>query len=115
MIKNDHMAFQVSNMDASIRFYTEALGLKLLFRHVNEEVREDYAFLELDGGNRDHPAGRKRVNDFDDAPQLVETLVGPEPFRPREPFQHEMRHELGRNKVKICGGPLETTCLSPPL
>ncbi len=51
MIKNDHMAFQVSNMDASIRFYTEALGLKLLFRHVNEEVREDYAFLELDGGN----------------------------------------------------------------
>ena len=51
MTKNDHMAFQVSNMDASIRFYTEALGLKLLFRHVNEEVREDYAFLELDGGN----------------------------------------------------------------
>jgi lactoylglutathione lyase len=51
MIKNDHMAFQVSNMDASIRFYTGALGLKLLFRHVNEEVREDYAFLELDGGN----------------------------------------------------------------
>jgi len=51
MIKNDHTAFQVSNMDASIRFYTEALGLKLLFRHVNEEMREDYAFLELDGGN----------------------------------------------------------------
>ena len=51
MTKNDHSAFQVSNMDASIRFYTEALGLKLLFRHVNEEQREDYAFLELDGGN----------------------------------------------------------------
>jgi len=51
MTKNDHMAFQVSNMDASIRFYTEALGLKLLFRHVNEEQHEDYAFLELDGGN----------------------------------------------------------------
>ena len=51
MTKNDHTAFQVSNMDASIRFYTEALGLKLLFRHVNKEQREDYAFLELDGGN----------------------------------------------------------------
>jgi len=51
MTKNDHSAFQVSNMDASIRFYTEALGLKLLFRHVNEQQREDYAFLELDGGN----------------------------------------------------------------
>jgi len=51
MTKNDHSAFQVSNMDASIRFYTKALGLKLLFRHVNEQQREDYAFLELDGGN----------------------------------------------------------------
>ena len=51
MTKNDHMAFQVSNMDASIRFYTEALGLKLLFRHVNEQQHEDFAFLELDGGN----------------------------------------------------------------
>ena len=51
MTRNDHTAFQVSNMDASIRFYTEALGLKLLFRHVNEEQHEDYAFLELDGGN----------------------------------------------------------------
>jgi catechol 2,3-dioxygenase-like lactoylglutathione lyase family enzyme len=51
MIKNDHMAFQVSNMDESIKFYTEALGLRLMFRHVNPAEREDYAFLELDGGN----------------------------------------------------------------
>jgi lactoylglutathione lyase len=51
MPRNDHMAFRVSNMDASIRFYTRALGLRLLFRNVNEEQQEDYAFLELDGGN----------------------------------------------------------------
>jgi lactoylglutathione lyase len=51
MIKNDHMAFQVSNMDESIKFYTEALGLRLMFRHVNPAEHEDYAFLELDGGN----------------------------------------------------------------
>jgi lactoylglutathione lyase len=51
MTKNDHMAFQVSNMDQSIKFYTEALGLRLLFRNVNAEEQEDYAFLELDGGN----------------------------------------------------------------
>ncbi|MEW5719420.1 MAG: VOC family protein [Chloroflexota bacterium] len=51
MTKNDHMAFQVSNMDQSLKFYTETLGLRLLFRHVNVEEQEDYAFLELSGGN----------------------------------------------------------------
>ena len=32
MVKFDHMAFEVSNMDESIKFYTEILGLRLLFR-----------------------------------------------------------------------------------
>jgi lactoylglutathione lyase len=51
MVKNDHVAFAVSNMDESIQFYTQALGLRLLSRNVNAEEREDYAFLELEGGN----------------------------------------------------------------
>ncbi len=50
-MKNDHVAFEVSNMDQSIRFYTQVLGLRLLFRKVNIEEQEDYAFLELTGGN----------------------------------------------------------------
>ena len=51
MVKNDHMAFRVSNMDESIQFYTQTLGLRLLFRNVNPDVQEDYAILELEGGN----------------------------------------------------------------
>ena len=51
MRKNDHTAFQVSDMDAAIQFYTESLGLRLLFREINHEEREAFAFLELDGGN----------------------------------------------------------------
>ncbi|MBI5302016.1 MAG: VOC family protein [Chloroflexi bacterium] len=51
MNKNDHTAFQVSNLDAAIRFYTESLGLHLLFRNVNQAEHEAYAFLELNGGN----------------------------------------------------------------
>ena len=51
MTKNDHMAFQVSNMDQSLKFYTETLGLRLVLRNVNVEEHEDYAFLELSGGN----------------------------------------------------------------
>ncbi len=48
---NDHTAFRVRDLDASIRFYTQALGLKLLFRNINQEEGEAYAFLELEGGN----------------------------------------------------------------
>ena len=51
MTKNDHTAFQVSNMEQSLKFYTERLGLRLVFRNVSAEEQEEYAFLELDGGN----------------------------------------------------------------
>lgn len=50
-MKIDHTAIEVSNMDQSIRFYSQVLGLRLIFREVNIEEQEDYAFLELEGGN----------------------------------------------------------------
>jgi len=51
MNKNDHIAFQVSDLDAAIEFYTESLGLRLLFRDENIAEQEEYAFFELQGGN----------------------------------------------------------------
>ena len=42
----DHFAFQVSDMDSSISFYTEKLGFKLKSRAMDEEEKEEYAFLE---------------------------------------------------------------------
>ena len=42
----DHIAFQVSDMDSSISFYTQKLGFKLKSRSTNEEEKEEYAFLE---------------------------------------------------------------------
>lgn len=42
----DHVAFQVSDMDSSISFYTQKLRFKLNFRSTNEEEQEEYAFLE---------------------------------------------------------------------
>jgi lactoylglutathione lyase len=50
-MKNDHMAFQVSDMDRALAFYTQALGLRLISRNINPEEKEDYALLELEGGN----------------------------------------------------------------
>ena len=51
MPRNDHTAFEVSNMESAIRFYTEKLGLKLVFSKIDEAGGEAYAFLELEGGN----------------------------------------------------------------
>jgi lactoylglutathione lyase len=65
-MKNDHTAFQVSDLDSAVRFYTESLGLRLLSRHLDHEHQEAYAFLALEGGNL----------------ELLQKLD--RPFRPRE-------------------------------
>ncbi len=69
MNKNDHTAFRVSDLDAALRFYTESLGLRFLFRSVNQEEGEAYAFLGLDGANL----------------ELIQTLNAPYPPPKIEP------------------------------
>jgi len=44
----DHVAFQVSDIEAAIRFYEEKLGFTLKSKAVNSEEQEAYAFLILD-------------------------------------------------------------------
>jgi len=51
MWTQDHVAFRVSDMDAALAFYADALGMKLKFRKTDQEHGEEFAFLELDGGN----------------------------------------------------------------
>ena len=46
-MKADHCGFQVKGMDEAITFYTEKLGFQLDHRAVNQEEREEYAFLSL--------------------------------------------------------------------
>ncbi len=43
----DHVAFQVSNIDAAIQFYVEKLDFALKSKAVNAEEGEAYAFLAL--------------------------------------------------------------------
>jgi catechol 2,3-dioxygenase-like lactoylglutathione lyase family enzyme len=47
MEKLDHVAFQVSDMDAAVRFYVEKLGFALASRQVDEAEHEEFAFLTL--------------------------------------------------------------------
>ncbi|MBD3187142.1 hypothetical protein GF325_09960 [Candidatus Bathyarchaeota archaeon] len=58
MVQVDHFAFHVHDMDASIAFYRDIVGLKLLSRDIDEDHAEEFAFMELDGGNLELLANR---------------------------------------------------------
>ena len=47
----DHVVIRVSDLDASITFYTKKLGLTLHSQGRTEVRREAFAFLTLEGGN----------------------------------------------------------------
>jgi len=46
----DHFALRTWDIDKSIKFYCDKLGLKLLSKTVDEKHNEIFAFLELDNG-----------------------------------------------------------------
>ncbi len=107
MLRLDHVALRVSDMDAAITFYTQKLGLRLLSDQVDEEHHERFAFLELDGGNLE----LLQVLDEDNAPA---------PYRPPEPDASLCPHlaiatadlasetmRLQKRGVPIFKGPLE--------
>ena len=41
----DHIAFQVSDMDSSINFYTQKLGFKFNVKYRDEKEQEEFALL----------------------------------------------------------------------
>lgn len=48
---NDHVAFEVADLDAAIEFYGGVFGMQLMFKEVDREHGEAFAFFALDGGN----------------------------------------------------------------
>ncbi len=50
MLRTDHIALPVSDMDEAIKFY-EKLGLPLMSREIDPVQQEEFAFLALQGGN----------------------------------------------------------------
>ena len=51
MLRNDHTAFRVRDLDRALDFYTGILGMRFLFRETDEAHGEAFAYLELEGGN----------------------------------------------------------------
>ena len=58
----NHIAFQVSDMDSSIIFYTQKLGFKFIVRHIDEEEQEEFALLKY--GNADLELVKNLKNEY---------------------------------------------------
>ena len=107
MAKLDHLAIRVSNMDASIAFYTDKLGLNLLSCKVDEIHGETFAFLELEGGNLE----LLQLHDESGGPAHYEPAEIRKPYCPHFAIAADdldaQLEELKEKDIPLVGGPFE--------
>lgn len=107
MWRQDHVAFQVSDLDAAIRFYVDRLGLKLMFKEIDLEHHEAFAFLELEGGNLE----LLQLLDEENQPVPRETRPIAPPYCPHLALQvpdlDAWAAQLEHANIPIVKGPLE--------
>lgn len=98
----DHIAFQVSDMDSSISFYTQKLGFKLNFRSEDEEENELFAILEY---------GNAHLELIQDLNKGYQKPVIKKPYCPHLAIEiDDMKSAfktLKANNINIIRGPLE--------
>lgn len=98
----DHGAFQVSNLERSIQFYTKKLGFQLLFRTGAEAYGETGAFLDWNGA---------RLELLQSLQQEFHPRKPEKPFCPHLCFEVEDMDEavktLKENGIPILDGPHE--------
>jgi lactoylglutathione lyase len=97
----DHCGFQVKNLDIAIKFYTEKLLFKLDYRAVNEEEREEYAFLSL---------GKARLELIQDLVNEYDVPAIKKPYCPHFCIEiddmEKALAELKTRNINIIKGPL---------
>jgi lactoylglutathione lyase len=107
MFQLDHVAVQVADLDAAIAFYTEKLGLKLVFTKVDRAHHEAFAFLELAGGRLE----LLQTLDADGHAQARPKRPIAEPFCPHIALAtgdlDQLLERLEQQGIPIVKGPLE--------
>jgi catechol 2,3-dioxygenase-like lactoylglutathione lyase family enzyme len=107
MWKTDHVAFEVSDMDAAVSFYVGKLGMEILSEKVDEEHREHFLFLKLEGANLE----LLQTLDERNRPQLPVKKAVSASFCPHLAIAVEnldvLMNKLHRVGIPVLKGPLE--------
>jgi methylmalonyl-CoA mutase C-terminal domain/subunit len=107
MLKLDHAAIEVSDLDGAIKFYTETLGLELMSNKVDPIHHEAFAFLRLDGGSLellqcldDENQPKRFVRQIVRASNCPHLAIGTDDV-------DALVERLKRERIRILKGPLE--------
>jgi lactoylglutathione lyase len=107
-MKIDHFAFEVSDLEASIRFYVEKLRFKVQFdKMTDEKQHEAFAVLELDGGKLELIQALSETNlakSFE--PLTLRPHACPHLALQVEDFDRTLAH-LAAQGISILEGPFE--------
>ncbi|MCP4111106.1 MAG: VOC family protein [Desulfobacteraceae bacterium] len=103
MPKLDHIALEVSNLDRSVKFYTEDLGFILKSRATNEEQQEEYCFLTSEGTTLELISDMKKTYG---AKQKIDRPYCPHICFATDDMEKTIK-ELGAKNIEIIRGPLE--------
>jgi catechol 2,3-dioxygenase-like lactoylglutathione lyase family enzyme len=106
-MKIDHFAFEVSNLEAALKFYIDVLGFKLETTFMDPQEHETLAIVETDGGKLE----LIQVLDEDNQPKQFEPITLRKHFCPHLALQTDDIERtltyLGEHKVTPVRGPLE--------
>jgi catechol 2,3-dioxygenase-like lactoylglutathione lyase family enzyme len=106
-LKIDHFAFEISDLRASIDFYTNQLGFQLQYMFTDENEHETLAILALDGGKLELIQVLSNANEpklFE--PQFVRPHFCPHLALESDDFEKTLAH-IHANGLEIIHGPLE--------
>ena len=107
MPRLDHVALRVADLDASIVFYTETIGLPFMFRELDAAHHEAFAYLEAEGGNLE----LLQPLDADNRPVPFSAPAPEPPYCPHIALGVEdvdaMAARLGAAGAPLLAGPLE--------
>lgn len=105
IMKVDHFAFQVSDMNRSIEFYSKLLGVEISDRTRDKEHGEEFCFFPLDGGNLELISKLNAESDDQINTSPKERMHSPHLALKKENLG-EFAQELRSNDVEIVDGPM---------